>query len=81
MLRTFQQFLCDSLIDMFAESFGRLVTLHTNACDYDVLEQERPDFVVGEIAERFLVQVPDDLRAPTTSQIAEEKLAKDQLIA
>lgn len=54
---------------MFAESFPVTVSAHNYRLDFDLIEQERPDLVLVEITERFLVRLPDDTDGMTTEQL------------
>lgn len=59
---------------MFAESFPITVSAHNYRLDFDLVEQVRPDVVLVEITERFLVRVPDDTDGMTTDEL---RLAKE----
>lgn len=48
------------LSTLFAETLNEVHFVWTPWVDYDYLEREKPDFVLTEMAERFLVRVPDD---------------------
>jgi alginate O-acetyltransferase complex protein AlgJ len=49
-----------SILKYLAESFGRLTFAHSARLDRRLLESARPDVVVNLMAERFVVEVPDD---------------------
>jgi hypothetical protein len=49
-----------SLIKFMAESFGRVVLMHSPGLDWNLVDQIQPDVVINQIAERFLVEVPED---------------------
>jgi hypothetical protein len=49
-----------SLIKFVAESFRRVVLAHSPAIDWELVEQTHPDVVLSLMAERFLIEVPDD---------------------
>lgn len=51
-------------LPFLAESFRRLVFVHTTCVDAELLHAERPDVVISLTAERGLVGVPDDEGAP-----------------
>ncbi|MGB5636026.1 MAG: hypothetical protein WBM86_25055 [Waterburya sp.] len=57
---TSQNRLIARLSSLFAETLNEVHFVWTPWIDYDYIEQEKPDFVLTEIAERFLVRVPDD---------------------
>jgi integrase len=63
-----------AIIRYLAESFGRFVFVHSPTLDRDLIEAERPDVVISEMAERFLIAVPDDDNAPTVAERARRKL-------
>jgi hypothetical protein len=48
------------LSTLFAETLNEVHFVWTPWIDYDYIEREKPDFVLTEMAERFLVRVPDD---------------------
>lgn len=60
-------------LEMFASMFSRVVALWQPNVDYSVVEQERPDFVIGQQAERFLVVCPDDLTMPSAAEYEARK--------
>jgi alginate O-acetyltransferase complex protein AlgJ len=65
---------CASFIMPFiAQTFRRLVWAWSSAVDYDLVRQERPDVVVSQMIERFLIVVPDDLTAKSVAQLEAEK--------
>ena len=49
------------ILRFLAESFSRLVVLWQPNLDYSIILNEKPDIVIGEQVERFLVKIPDDL--------------------
>jgi alginate O-acetyltransferase complex protein AlgJ len=49
-----------SIVKFLAESFGRLVLAHSPGLDWGLVDQIKPDVVVGLMAERFLIEVPED---------------------
>src|SRR5919109_883117 len=70
---------CYGMLTYLAQSFGRLVVTHSAALDYDLIREERPDVVVSQMVERYLVVVPDDskaigIRAQATAKVAERRL-------
>lgn len=48
------------LASLFAETLNEVHFIWTPWIDYEYIEQEKPDFVLTEMAERFLIRVPDD---------------------
>lgn len=53
-----------TLLAFLAESFRRVVFVHTTCVDVELLGAERPDVVISLTAERGLITVPDDERTP-----------------
>ncbi len=53
-----------TLLPFLAESFRRVVFVHTTLVDAELLHAERPDVVISVTSERGLVVVPDDQGAP-----------------
>jgi hypothetical protein len=49
-----------TLLPYLAESFRRVVFVHTSMFVREILERERPDVVLTVTIERFLVRVPND---------------------
>ena len=53
------------LIKFLAESFSRMVVVWQPNLDYSIILDEKPDIVISEQVERFLVRIPDDLHGLT----------------
>lgn len=51
--------------------------VHSVAFDYEMVERYRPDFIVGEIAERFLIEAPAE--GASLAAILQSKLVDDAL--
>jgi alginate O-acetyltransferase complex protein AlgJ len=66
---------CYGMLACLAQSFGRMTFVHSPTLDYDLIAQERPTVVVSEMAERFLILVPDDSKAKSVRQFEDEKRA------
>lgn len=49
-----------TLTAMFADTFREFHMIWSPSIDWDYVEKVRPDFVLSEIAERFMVQVPPE---------------------
>jgi len=56
----FRDSFASNQMQTFASSFSRVVALWQPNIDYSIVEQERPDFVISQQVERFLVACPDD---------------------
>jgi hypothetical protein len=56
-----------------AESFSRMVAVHTPLMEFDLIERYRPNVVINVLAERFMLVVPDDLRGEAALEIARRK--------
>lgn len=63
-------------IGLFAQHFRQMTTLWQPNFDWTALERLKPDFIISEQAERFLVDCPDDVNGKTSEQYAAQKLAK-----
>jgi hypothetical protein len=61
------------LLPFLAESFGRVVFGHIPTLDHCLVDEVRPDVVVGVHNERFLIQVPVDVPSDTLEELAEIK--------
>ncbi len=64
------------LSSMFAETVSEVHFVWSPWIDYDYIEQEKPDFVLTEMAERFLIKVPQDENQPSIQEYANSKLAQ-----
>jgi SGNH hydrolase-like domain, acetyltransferase AlgX len=62
------------LSTLFAETLNEVHFVWTPWVDYDYIEREKPDFVLTEMAERFLIRVPDDYDHLPLEEFASEKL-------
>ncbi|MEL6494665.1 MAG: hypothetical protein AAFQ41_06015 [Cyanobacteria bacterium J06623_7] len=67
------------LATLFAETLNEVHFVWTPWVDYDYIEQERPDFVLTEMAERFMVRVPNDRDHLPLEEFAAQKLKEYQL--
>ncbi len=67
------------IVPFIAESFSHTVSAHISTLDYELVERERPDLVIGVMNERFLISVPDDLTAQSLDDLAAEKQAAGQV--
>ncbi len=63
------------LLPFLAESFRRLVFVHSRFLDFELVEDERPDIVVSVIAEQELLDVPLDVFAAPSREVALRRLA------
>lgn len=61
------------LIPFLVHSFSRVVFVWQPNIDYSILEEEKPDIVISQQAERFLIRVPDDIHGETAQQTAKNK--------
>jgi hypothetical protein len=69
----------EKLLPVLAESFGRTVFCQMPSLDYQVVQEVRPDVVIGVQNERFLLEVPYDSIAPTLRELAAFKQMQGQL--
>ncbi len=58
----------------FRESFPWLCSAHTKSLDFEIIERERPDLVLTEMVERFVVRRADDYATPPVSVTYRQKL-------
>ena len=63
----------EKLLHFLGESFGRVVFCQMPSLDFDVVNEVRPDVVIGLLNERFLLKVPYDPTAPTQAELEEMK--------
>ncbi|SMD13552.1 alginate O-acetyltransferase AlgX-related protein [Sporomusa malonica] len=50
----------NSVIPFIIESFSKTYLIHSPCIDYDLLEKIKPDVVISEMVERFLIKPPVD---------------------
>jgi alginate O-acetyltransferase complex protein AlgJ len=70
----FRDSFANAMIEFLAESFRRLVVVWQPHIDFAVVEAEKPDVVINQQVERFLIRVPDDLKGPSHNEIVQAKL-------
>jgi hypothetical protein len=59
--------------DFIAESFSRLIEVHTPLLEMEMIEQEKPDIVINMLAERFFMVIPNDIRDEKAKDLAAKK--------
>ncbi len=59
-----------SLIPFFAESFQSVIYCHAEFVDFEYIEIEKPDIVLSHKIERFMIQLPEDIRSPRVTDYA-----------
>ncbi|EGF93586.1 alginate o-acetyltransferase AlgJ [Asticcacaulis biprosthecium C19] len=64
------------LSPFLAQSFRRLVVIASPVYEHDYILEEKPDFVLMELSERFLIRPPNDLTDPTTRALIAAKVAQ-----
>ncbi|ESQ73897.1 hypothetical protein [Asticcacaulis sp. AC402] len=64
------------LAPFLAESFRRLMVIASPVYEHDYVAAEKPDFVLTELSERFLIRPPNDVTDPTTRSLIEAKTAQ-----
>ncbi len=62
------------MLSFWSESFSRLVAVHQSNLDYDLILQERPDLVISQQVERFLIKIPDDFNSPSNRELVNKKI-------
>ena len=70
---------CYGMLACLAQTFSRMMFVHSPTLDFDLIAEERPDVVVSEMTERFLIMVPDDSTARPIRQLEAEKRAAGRL--
>lgn len=60
-------------MQMFASRFSRVVAVWQPNVDYGIVAREKPNFVISQQVERFLVSVPDDAAGPTNAEYVARK--------
>ena len=68
-------------VHVLAESFRRVVFAYVPTLDRALVEEVQPDVVIHEMAERFLISVPDDAGAMTHAQWEAAKQAQGRVLA
>jgi hypothetical protein len=64
------------LLRLLAPSFRRVVFVHLASLDYDIVEQVKPDIVLGLLNERFIYNsTGSDETAPSTEAVVSAKIA------
>ena len=61
------------LIKFLAESFSRMVVVWQPNLDYSIILNEKPDIVISEQVERFLIKIPDDIHGASNQDRVELK--------
>jgi alginate O-acetyltransferase complex protein AlgJ len=62
------------MLPFLMESFGRMTFALTSNFDHDLVEEIRPDVVVTLMNERFMRMRPTEFGAPTTAELAANKV-------
>jgi integrase len=62
---------CFAMLKVLAQSFRRLVFALTPMVDYDLINAERPDVVVTEMVERYMIDVPIDMYSVPFDELEE----------
>jgi hypothetical protein len=68
-------------VPILAESFRRVVLAYVPTLDRALVEEVQPDVVIHEMAERFLISVPDDAAAITHADWEAAKRAQGRVLA
>ncbi|TDV25337.1 acetyltransferase AlgX (SGNH hydrolase-like protein) [Paraburkholderia caballeronis] len=66
------------LMGYLAQSFSRLVVVWQPNIDYSIVKLEKPDIVISQQAERFMVAVPDEAGGSTNRGYVAGKIANGQ---
>lgn len=70
----FRDSFSDHQLEFYASRFSRLICLWQPNLDYEYIANERPDFVIQQQVERFLVEVPDDFHGLSHADYEYRKL-------
>lgn len=71
-----------TLTALFADTFREVHFLWSTGIDYAYLETVRPDFVLGEMAERFVIDVPPaNIRIERLAELARERKLMGEITA
>lgn len=62
-----------ALIHFLARTFSRVVSVWQPNIDWNIIEEERPQYVISQQAERFMIQVPDDISGETNNILSTSK--------
>lgn len=62
------------LLPFIAESFSRLIVSWQPNIDYILIQREKPDIVISEQVERYLIDIPNDSHGPTNAELVREKM-------
>lgn len=63
------------LLEIYAQTFRRVACLWQPNLDYRVIDAEKPDFVLSQQAERFLISCPNDLTGKSNAEYVADKRA------
>jgi hypothetical protein len=69
----------DLMLPFLAESFCRLVAIWQPTLDWGLIEREKPDIVISQQAERFMVHRQDDAQSRSNQDHAAAKRAAGKL--
>lgn len=61
------------MLPFLAESFSKLVVSWQPNLDYTLIENEKPDLVIGQQVERYIVAIPNDSHDLTNAERVREK--------
>lgn len=53
-------FMTDGMLPFMMESFSRIQFVHTPIVDYDLIDRIKPDVVISQMVERFMISIPAD---------------------
>jgi alginate O-acetyltransferase complex protein AlgJ len=62
-----------NIMDLFAESFSKVIYVWHPWIDWDVVEKYKPDFLINATVERFLVNLPNDLNGKSWEELSNDK--------
>lgn len=62
-------------LEFFASKFSKLICLWQPNLDLEFIKRERPDFVLQQQVERFLVRIPNDISGPSHLDYVAKKIS------
>lgn len=61
------------LLHFFARAYSRVVAVWQPSIDFSIIENEKPDLVISEQVERFIISPPSDTDAPSVEELVLSK--------
>ena len=74
----FRDSFMSAMMPFIARSFGRTILYWQPNIDFSAIEEKKPDLVISEQTERFLVKVPDDVNGKSASEYISIKKVREK---